>query len=77
MQTQRQVQVKLDEVYISLQAQREETPGVVDRKLLEQELAELETKLATMRVSAEDAEDQREHLLALLGSRDGGVRSNV
>lgn len=39
-QTQRQVQVKLDEVYISLRAQRDETPGTADRHALEKELAE-------------------------------------
>ena len=47
-QTQRQVQVKLDEVYVSLQAQREDEPGSVDRKLLEQEFTELERRLAAM-----------------------------
>ncbi|HEX6288034.1 MAG TPA: HEAT repeat domain-containing protein [Herpetosiphonaceae bacterium] len=69
MQTQRQVQVKLGEVYISLQAQREDTPGAVDRKLLEQELSELEARLTRMAIPAEEAEDQREHLLALLQGR--------
>jgi hypothetical protein len=43
-QTQRQVQVKLDEVYISLRAQRDKSPGEVDRRLLEQEMARLEAK---------------------------------
>ncbi len=32
-QTQRQVQVQLDEVYVSLRAQREEASGMVDRRL--------------------------------------------
>lgn len=36
-QTQRQVQVKLDDIYISLQAQRDETPGAADRWVLEVE----------------------------------------
>src|SRR5713101_1230092 len=46
LQTQRQVQVKLDEIYVSLRAQREEMPGAVDRHLIEKEVAELEAKLA-------------------------------
>jgi len=63
-QTQRQVQVKLDEVYISLRAQREETPRAVDRRLLERELAELEARLADADLPGEEVEDQREQLLA-------------
>ncbi len=68
-QTQRQVQVKLDEVYISLRAQRDKTPGEVDRRLLEKELAELEAKTASTRLRAEEIEDQREHLLARIEGR--------
>ncbi len=60
-QTQRQVQVKLDEVYISLRAQRDETPGTADRHLLEKELADLEM---TANLSAEEMEDRREYLQA-------------
>src|SRR5205807_4003505 len=63
-QTQRQVQVKLDEVYISLRAQRDKTPGEVDRRLLEKELAQLETEMVRATLSAEEVEDQREQLLA-------------
>src|SRR5947209_14575819 len=63
-QTQRQVLVKLDEVYISLRAQRDTTPGEVDRRLLEKELAQLETGIVRANLSAEEVEDQREHLLA-------------
>jgi predicted NACHT family NTPase len=44
-QTQRQVQVKLDEVYISLRAQRDKSPGEVDRRLLEQEMARLDNRV--------------------------------
>ncbi len=40
-QTQRQILVKLDEVYIPLRAQRDKTPGEMDRRLLEKELAQL------------------------------------
>jgi energy-coupling factor transporter ATP-binding protein EcfA2 len=64
LQTQRQVQVKLEEVYISLRAQREDRPGGVDRRLLERELAELEGRLAGAGLSAEEVEDRREQLLA-------------
>ncbi|MCP4535402.1 MAG: NACHT domain-containing protein, partial [Delftia sp.] len=64
LQTQRQVQVKLEEVYISLRAQREETPGAVDRRLLEREMAELEARLVEADLPAEELEDRREGLLA-------------
>ena len=65
-QTQRQVQVKLDEVYISLRAQRDETPGTADRHLLEKELSDLEM---TANLSAEEIEDRREYLQARFESR--------
>ena len=68
-QTQRQVLVKLDEVYISLRAQRDKTPGEVDRRLLEKELAQLETEMVRTNLSAEEVEDQREHLLARIENR--------
>jgi len=68
-QTQRQVLVKLDEVYIALRAQRDQTPGEVDRRLLEQELAQLETEVVRATLSAEEVEDQREHLLAHIENR--------
>ena len=55
---------RLDEVYISLRAQREETPGAVDRRLQEKELAELDARLAEAGLPAEEAEDRRESLLA-------------
>ncbi len=64
LQTQRSVQVKLEEIYISLRAQREETPGSVDRRLLGQELAELEANLTSSNLPTEEQEDLREHLLA-------------
>ena len=67
-QTQRQVQLKLDEVYISLRAQRDETPGTADRHLLEKELADLEAKAAITHLAAEEVEDQREQLQARLES---------
>lgn len=63
-QTQRFVQVKLNEVYISLQAQRDEVPDAVDRRLLERELEELEVELSSSNLPSEEVEDLREHLLA-------------
>ncbi|HEY6284176.1 MAG TPA: HEAT repeat domain-containing protein [Ktedonobacteraceae bacterium] len=63
LQTQRFVPVKLDEVYISLQAQRDETPDAVDRRLLERELSELEMRLSSLNLPPEEIEDLREHLL--------------
>lgn len=68
-QTQRQVLVKLDEVYISLRAQRDKMPGEVDRRLLEKEMAQLEVEIARANRFAEEAEDQREHLLARIENR--------
>lgn len=68
-QTQRHVQVKLDEVYISLRAQYETTPSTVDRSLLEQELAQLDAKITSSSFSIEDIEDKREYLMARLDSR--------
>ena len=78
LQTQRQVQVKLDQVYISLRAQYEKTPGEVDRRLLEQELTVLDSKISITSLPAEEIEDQREQLLARLESRTGtaNVRSS-
>jgi len=79
-QTQRQVQVKLDEVYISLQAQREETLSPVDRRLLEQDLLELEQELDAHAPAEkrEDLEDQvrRDYELRYLrGNAAGAVES--
>lgn len=68
-QTQRQMQVKLDEVYITLRAQHETTPSTVDRSLLEKEMAQLDAKITRSRFSVEDIKDQREHLMARLESR--------
>ena len=55
-QTRRQVQVKLDDIYISLRAQRDATPTEVDRRLLERELEELETMMAQTGLRAEEGE---------------------
>ena len=79
-QTQRQVQMKLDKVYISLRAQRVNTPGDLDRrlhKLLEQlntvrDEAQKQRELAEKRLGttvsaklpSKEIEDQHEHLLA-------------
>ena len=65
-QTRRQVQVKLDDVYISLRAQQDEAPGEVDRRLGTKELEEFEADLTEVSLPAEEAEDRREQLLARL-----------
>jgi HEAT repeat protein len=65
-QTQRQVQVKLDEVYISLQAQPSEIQDAVDRQDLEQELADLEMNVVVANLAAEELEDQRDQLRSRL-----------
>jgi HEAT repeat protein len=67
--SQRAVQVKLDEVYISLQAQRDDSPGAVDRKLLEEELNEIQARLARRTISVEEANEQSAQLLARLHGR--------
>ncbi len=62
--TQLQVQVKLDKVYVSLRALRETTPGEMDRRILEQELIELQAKDDNSDFSSEEIEDQHELFLA-------------
>jgi hypothetical protein len=62
-QTQRQVQLKLDYVYVSLKAHRAERFGEADRDLLEKELIALEASLTTRKMAAEEIEDQRERVL--------------
>jgi HEAT repeat protein len=64
-----QVTVKLDEVYISLQAQRENTPGAIDRRLVAEELEEIEARLARLAISAEEAEQRRAQRWAQLRGR--------
>ncbi len=63
-QTQRQVQVKLAEVYISLRAVRDDTVNQADRYLLEQEMTALQTRLAEGTYSAEVVEDLYEQVQA-------------
>ncbi len=63
-QTQRQVQVKLDEVYISLRGQRQEMLGAADRHFLELELPELRKQ--SEQLAGEEIEDQQEYLLSLV-----------
>jgi len=60
-QTQRQVQLKLDEVYITLRARPEEQLSHVDRRLLDEEMAHLD---ALTGLSAEQSEDRRDELFA-------------
>ncbi len=68
-QTQRQVQVKLEEVYIALKAQRDETLSTSERSLLERELQELEQH--TLFTRTEDIDDQRD-LIAHRFKKHGG-----
>lgn len=58
-QTQRQVQLKLDEVYITLRARSEEKPSLVDRRLLEEDLPQLE---ANIKLTDQEREELREQL---------------
>ena len=66
-QTHRQVQVKLDEIYIPLRAQGDQTPGEVDHGLPERERALLEAQSAGLH--AREIGDRREQALARKGSR--------
>ena len=61
-QTQRQVQLRLTDIYISLQAQYGETSNVSERQLFERELAALEAEIATANLAAEEREDRRDQL---------------
>ena len=62
-QTQRQVQLRLNEIYITLRARPEESPNSADRRLLEEEMAQLE-RLSGL--SAESREDRQDELFARL-----------
>jgi NACHT domain/HEAT repeats len=59
-QTQRQVQVKLDNVYVTLQAQRDNAPSTTDRFVLDEELTNFEVMEATADLSAEEIENKHE-----------------
>ena len=61
-QTQRQVQVKLADVYISLQAQYGDALSTADRQVFEQERAELEEKAVIASLAAEEREDRYDEL---------------
>ncbi|MEM7531659.1 MAG: NACHT domain-containing protein, partial [Chloroflexota bacterium] len=62
-QVQRQVQLKLDQIYIGLRAQADMNPGNDgDRKLWERECMELEMRLEIEGVSAEDREERLDAL---------------
>lgn len=60
LQTQPQVQIPLDEVYISLRAQREEMPSTVDHRFGEKERDEREANLTTTELPLEEMKDLRE-----------------
>ena len=66
MQTERQVQLRLDEVYVSLQADRDETPGIADKRVLNEKLSELEAQLASEVMTIAEIEDARESLIVRL-----------
>ena len=66
MQTERQVQLRLDEVYVSLQADRDETPGTADKRVLNEKLSELEAQLASEVMTIAEIEDARESLIVRL-----------
>lgn len=70
-QTQRQVQLKLDAIYVGLRAQVDERPSDADRKMLEREFVELDERLAISGLSAEEQEDRRDNLMLRLDSRLG------
>lgn len=59
-QTQRQVQVKLDDVYISLRAEQSQTLIEADSHLLEKELANIEEQRTNL--ASEEIEDRLEQL---------------
>ncbi len=61
---QRRVQVKLDEVYVSLQAERDEVPEVADQQALVKKTVGIEKQAAASRWLTEELEDRRELLLA-------------
>ncbi len=70
-QIQRQVQVKLEDIYVSLRAERDYEPGAVDRPTANAELAELEQAAHTMLPF--DGLEDREPLLAHFEGRDPNV----
>lgn len=78
-QAQRQIQVKLDEIYVSLRAQREEIPGTVDRRLGENEIAEIQVKAAAAGLPPEEIEDQLERVLPSFADRptSGNMKDRV
>jgi len=63
LQTQRQVQVRLKDVYISLRAKRDEADDVNSHALLEQEIAKLEAEAADSGLTVAEVEVLKEQLL--------------
>lgn len=62
--------VKLEEIYVPLRIQRRERVSSADRRRQEQELAELQERIAHSSVPDEEAEEELEQLLArLVGER--------
>ena len=69
LQTQRQVQLRLDDIYIALRAQRDEAATLIDRKIIDQELSQL----GTGTLSGDEREELRETLVA---RRVGSAKSS-
>ncbi|MEM7535260.1 MAG: HEAT repeat domain-containing protein, partial [Chloroflexota bacterium] len=63
-QTQKQVQLKLDEIYIGLRAQQDAQSNRADRKADARELAALEARLEASSMLAEEKEEARDVLFA-------------
>ncbi len=63
-QTQRQIQVKMEEVYVSLEAQRNEILEAADRLLLQEGFSNSVNEIDTSRLTAEEVEDRYDQLLA-------------
>ncbi len=75
LQTQRQVQVRLEDVYISLRAKRDEADDVNSHTLLEQEIAKIEEEAANSGLSVAEVEDLKEQLLRRANKYDSKLYS--
>ncbi len=75
LQTQRQVQVRLEDVYISLRAERDEADDPASQTLLEQELARVEAEASDSGLSAAEIEELKEQLLRRAKKRNSRTHS--
>jgi hypothetical protein len=76
-QTQRQVQVKLDEVYLVLGARQQDATDLVDRRLLEKELEEIDAQIAQSFLTAEEKEEIREDIIKRLRASNKSPASAI